>query len=564
MTSVKISVDTTRRHDMDALRALAMLLGILLHGAMSFIPGAGVFWGVQDSQSSPFYGVLISSIHGWRMPLFFLISGFFTAMLWRKRGTRELLIHRFKRIFLPLLLSLVTIIPAMVMVSGYLRSQDAANATNVSGSTSADRAGAQELARESRIDVWAAVAIGDHTLLQKYRDQGGDFHITDPYGSTPLHIACLFGRSKTAVFLIEAGVELEARNNDGKLPEELLQLDWDTTVFIAQIVRVPVDRRSVLRGREEIAQAIGEKRGREVTATADIRDGTPNRNALFTLLFQLPVFYHLWFLWFLCWYIGGFAFVLWIVQTLPFPVIADKWIISGFRYLWLVPLTAAAQYFMARSPHAFGPDTSTGLFPMPAVFAYYAIFFGYGAMYFGTGDDEGTVGRGYWWKLPLAILVLFPIGLSLQGPHSISGRIIFSLLQVSYAWIVSFGMMGLFHCFFRSQSSWVRYLSDSAYWLYLIHIPILMLFQFWVRNWQLLSFVKFVLVCSVTTTLLLISYHLFVRNTWIGVLLSGRRYPSRKETRLNEENRNLDYRAGERGLAKHIELPPSNLKENHR
>ena len=60
-----------RRYDLDALRAVAMLLGIVLHGALSFIPGVGMFWGVQDIASRPWFGVLNSSIHGWRMPLFF-------------------------------------------------------------------------------------------------------------------------------------------------------------------------------------------------------------------------------------------------------------------------------------------------------------------------------------------------------------------------------------------------------------------------------------------------------------------------------------------------------------
>ena len=72
-----------RRHDLDALRAFAMLLGIALHVALSF---AGGPWMVQDSRTSGVFHVLISAVHGFRMPLFFLVSGFFTALLWRQRG----------------------------------------------------------------------------------------------------------------------------------------------------------------------------------------------------------------------------------------------------------------------------------------------------------------------------------------------------------------------------------------------------------------------------------------------------------------------------------------------
>jgi peptidoglycan/LPS O-acetylase OafA/YrhL len=82
-----------RRHDLDALRAIAMLLGIVLHAALSFAP---IAWTVQDSRQSDFYYVLFACIHGFRMPLFFMLSGFFTAMLWRKRGLASLVKHRFK------------------------------------------------------------------------------------------------------------------------------------------------------------------------------------------------------------------------------------------------------------------------------------------------------------------------------------------------------------------------------------------------------------------------------------------------------------------------------------
>jgi hypothetical protein len=87
-----------------------MLLGIGLHAALSFMP---LFWPVQDSRQSDFFGVIVAAIHGFRMPVFFVMSGFFTAMLWRRRGLRSVLWHRFRRIFLPLLLGLITVVPAV-------------------------------------------------------------------------------------------------------------------------------------------------------------------------------------------------------------------------------------------------------------------------------------------------------------------------------------------------------------------------------------------------------------------------------------------------------------------
>ena len=67
-----------RRSDLDALRAVAMLLGIVLHASLSFFPS---FWIVTDRRQDPAFGIVFSAIHGFRMPLFFVMSGFFSAML---------------------------------------------------------------------------------------------------------------------------------------------------------------------------------------------------------------------------------------------------------------------------------------------------------------------------------------------------------------------------------------------------------------------------------------------------------------------------------------------------
>lgn len=81
-----------RRHDLDALRAAAMLLGIALHAAIPYAPFFP--WSIRDSQTSDAFTLLFISIHGFRMPLFFLISGFFTAMVWKQKGMAPLLRQR--------------------------------------------------------------------------------------------------------------------------------------------------------------------------------------------------------------------------------------------------------------------------------------------------------------------------------------------------------------------------------------------------------------------------------------------------------------------------------------
>ena len=106
----------TRFHDLDVLRAFAMFLGVLLHASMFLMPSK--CWPVQIQYADATavaanpYVFLLLFIHGFRMPVFFLLSGFFTAMLWQRRGLRALGRHRLERVGLPLLVCLFTVIPA--------------------------------------------------------------------------------------------------------------------------------------------------------------------------------------------------------------------------------------------------------------------------------------------------------------------------------------------------------------------------------------------------------------------------------------------------------------------
>src|SRR6478609_1193028 len=103
-----------RRSDLDALRAGAMLLGIVLHASLSFFPSS---WMVLDRHQNSGFGIVFSAIHGFRMPLFFVMSGYFSAMLLHRRGRGALVKHRFHRVFLPLLAGMFTIVPLTVGVS---------------------------------------------------------------------------------------------------------------------------------------------------------------------------------------------------------------------------------------------------------------------------------------------------------------------------------------------------------------------------------------------------------------------------------------------------------------
>ncbi|MEC9053943.1 MAG: hypothetical protein VX633_01460, partial [Verrucomicrobiota bacterium] len=68
-----------------------------------------------------------------------------------------------------------------------------------------------------------------------------------------------------------------------------------------------------------------------------------------------------------------------------------------------------------------------------------------------------------------------------------------------------------------------RYVSDASYWMYLAHLPFIMLLQALVSGLSLPSLLKFTLTCLVTFAFLLLTYRYLVRYTIIGTMLNGRK-----------------------------------------
>ncbi|MNK84302.1 Glucans biosynthesis protein C [compost metagenome] len=89
-----------RLHGLDGLRGAALLLGVVLHGALSFFPSQ--IWIVGDDQTSVWASGLFFVIHLFRMASFFLIAGLFGHMMLKRRGTSGFVKNRLIRIAGPL------------------------------------------------------------------------------------------------------------------------------------------------------------------------------------------------------------------------------------------------------------------------------------------------------------------------------------------------------------------------------------------------------------------------------------------------------------------------------
>lgn len=119
-----------RLHALDALRGIAMLLGVVLHAGMAFMHGTvlGAFpamqaeitlWLATDVQRDSAYDLLIYVIHAFRMPTFFLLAGFFAHRLHRRLGAPAFLRQRARRVLFPFVGAMLTVIPISYVIGYY-------------------------------------------------------------------------------------------------------------------------------------------------------------------------------------------------------------------------------------------------------------------------------------------------------------------------------------------------------------------------------------------------------------------------------------------------------------
>ena len=438
LTTDKKVIKTKRYYDLDALRSVAMFLGIILHSTMSFCPDIPGNY-PQDIHQHQSYMVILEVIHGFRMPLFFLISGFFTTMTWKRYGLTGLLIRRSKRILLPMIIFGIFVIPFCFALAEWANS----TAKQANGNS----------------DVFIAVKEGD---LKAFKE---------------LLIKKIVDISPTLAKEVIQSQEIENwRANLTRFPNYVFDfLEWIWLISV------------------------------------------------------LPTFHYLWFLNYLFWLILIFAALIGVMTRFDIKRPDNKWLITPLCLIWLVPLTFIFQCTMFT---IFGPDTYAGLIPWPPVLIYYGIFFGFGALCYGQQLFEKKTGE--YWLVYLAVSVLsFLISVyfievrsntGLSPTERIKGHIVVSFCTTLYTWSVVFGMVGLFRRFFSHKNRTIRYLSDSSYWLYLAHLPVIMSLQILASTWNLPSLYKFLGICLITSASLLIVYELAIRYSWVGSILNGQKY----------------------------------------
>lgn len=385
-----------RLHSLDAVRAFALLAGVVLHVSWPFLPGlTATPWPLADQSSSVSLGLLFYTVHSFRMPLFFMVGGFFGRALLHRRGVRSFIRNRTTRILVPLVLGWVLLYPWIWLAFG-----------------------------------WPVMKANGFVLppLPSFLNSRWSFPLA--------HLWFLY-----YLLLMYAGA---------------LTCRW-------LCLRV-VDRRGGWRRLSDRAMT-------------------------------------------------------WLIES--------RWTPLLLALLPAYCLFANAEWFSW-----FGlatPDTSLRPSVPPTV------TFGI-AFTFGWWMNRQVPRLGIWerrWSGYLALaVVLTVVCLMLIGvtptyapaPHD-AGTLFYAICYMTASWSWTFGIMGVAMRFCSRPSAWRRYLADASYWMYLVHLPVVLTLQAAMRDQPWHWSLKFGLNLTVTSAVLLASYHFLVRFSAVGMLLNGRRFP---------------------------------------
>ncbi len=241
---------------------------------------------------------------------------------------------------------------------------------------------------------------------------------------------------------------------------------------------------------------------------------------------------HLWFLYDLIWFCLLTALTHRITQHIPFAwknntkslllTLSQSW--WGAIVLTL-PLVFAGAFY---NSGFLTPDHS--FVPNPLGFLHHGSYFAFGCFFFYQRETLFEYYQRYCWRyfsasLFLFVVALVPLTMSLQGKLAPGyDRIIPAFTYNILGWISSFALIGMFMRYSSRPNKVLSYLADSSYWVYLVHLFGTVGFGVLLYNAPLPLFAKILVNISLTSAVSLLSYHLFVRYTWIGKLLNGKRH----------------------------------------
>lgn len=181
------------------------------------------------------------------------------------------------------------------------------------------------------------------------------------------------------------------------------------------------------------------------------------------------------------------------------------------------------------------PSPESGLVPNAQAMTAFGVAFGIGVLLDRRRDLLVVIERRWPLFTVVAVLsgaaALYLVGGPVphnMGPMTDPGMKIITASACAIAdYAMTFASFALALRFASGHSAVRRYLADSSYWVYIVHVAVAMLVQVLVLTEPWPWYVKYLTVLTVATAVSLISYELLVRHTWLGRWINGRRVPRR-------------------------------------
>ena len=240
-----------------------------------------------------------------------------------------------------------------------------------------------------------------------------------------------------------------------------------------------------------------------------------------------PSLGHLWFLYYLPYFyltIPLCQFLLRLSAGLQGKI--SKWIASPFFFLILGALSSVALW-----PFRGGVLFEGFVFIKPHLpsLIYYCSFFVMGYIIHHHREILVSFVKYLPWFVVIS-LVLLPLAMIATASEfdadivsdEVHGRAV--IVNAFLTWSLIYMFMGLFLHFLDFASPWILYISNSSYWVYLSHMPVISFAAWLMLPFELPAIIKFLIIASVTTIACFSSYHYLIQNSWVSHLLNGMRF----------------------------------------
>lgn len=239
---------------------------------------------------------------------------------------------------------------------------------------------------------------------------------------------------------------------------------------------------------------------------------------------------HMWFIYYLVWFcvLTGTLTPLWSRMSVALRGMIDE-IFLNLVGRWWGLLLLTLPLALIGSFHRAGVLAVSGSFiPQPDEIVHHGMFFVVGLLVYRHREILLPRLVDACWRNALVGTVVFAVASTMFVSFAKSpGAIPYAEVWIAFlynltSWLWSFALIGLFLRYLSSQNRVLRYVSDSSYWVFLVHMLGTIGFGALVYKLPLGPFAKMALNMLATAAACLLTYQLLVRRTFIGVLLNGK------------------------------------------